>query len=127
MFYVYTIWCDSEAYVGFTSRPPPQRWVEHKKRASDGSKTKFHTALRKTGITRSDVQEIQDEVSALKMEIIKIHCYSEMGICLNSTSGGEGNNFKVRYKDSEWVITKVSQKAKLNRRRSYRRKSKRRR
>ena len=121
MFYTYLIWCDSEVYVGFTSRPPRVRWDEHKESAANGSNTKFHRTLRERGITKTAMQRYDNEIDALVGEIRLIEIFKTLDKSLNSTKGGEGNNFKVRIVDSEVIATPVSEKVKQQRRAYYKR------
>ena len=125
--YTYELWCDSEVYVGFTSRSPTVRWEEHKEAAKEGRKTKFYDALRSHSITKSSSTIHENEIAALVSEIEKIEFYTKKGICLNMTAGGEGNNWKVRIRDGKVEIRPVSKKVKQQRRAWYARKRRRRR
>lgn len=127
MHYIYKIRCDSEIYVGYTSRPPRLRWEEHLENAAAGGKSKFYKRLRETGITDKTYHEYDSEVEALVAEIQLIAFYTARGCSLNSTKGGEGNNYKVKIKDGQTVIREVSKKTKQARRKWYASKRKRKR
>ena len=120
--YTYEIWCDSEVYVGFTSRLPHERWQEHVQKAykpTKRSKTKFYCCLKSVGITKTNSTAHIDELSALLHEIKQIEYYNSHGISLNSTKGGEGNNINVSIKDGKISIKPVSKKTKEQRRKYY--------
>ena len=122
--YTYEIWCDSEVYVGFTSRSPEERWREHIEGAyKRNRKTKFYLALKEKGITNTNSTPHMDELEALVHEIKQIAHYKEKGICLNSTRGGEGNTIKVNIIDGQILVWPVPEKVKKARRKYYSRKA----
>lgn len=115
--WTYEIWCGEEVYIGFTSRPPTTRLGEHLEEAFTRCKTRFHKTLKANGITDYVKVKHPDEIAALKHEILEIAKYKEKGIALNSTSGGEGNNYRVKLmKSGDWQVKKVSEKIKKSRR-----------
>lgn len=115
--WTYQIWCDSEVYIGFTSRRPSVRFDEHLDNAYKGKKTRFYSKLRQTGITKTSIQKHKDELTALIAEIRMIEFFQP--IALNMTTGGEGNTIKVKLVDSEIIVTPVSEKTKQQRRKWY--------
>ena len=89
---------NDKKYVGYTSRSIHTRLREHLKSARKG-RTKFYNCLRKHGFKSIELLvEFKSELQALEYEINYI---TEHPGLLNTSSGGEGRDFKVNVEIDE--------------------------
>lgn len=81
-------------YIGFTTQNPRSRLEQHLESAKTDSKNKVHKELRKFGFLHEFevISSYANEVLGLVGEIVNIQKYNAG---LNSTKGGEGNNYNV--------------------------------
>ena len=82
-------------YIGYTSQDPHKRLNQHLASAKDeDSQLKVHIELRRFGFIHEFevMSEHENEILGLVAEITNIKRYNPE---LNSSIGGEGNNFNV--------------------------------
>ncbi len=92
--YIYKMTIGANIYIGFTTKNPNTREQEHKTSAQSGSMQLIHKELRKWGLNYlfEVLGEYENEVHALLDEIKFIQKYNAR---LNSSNGGEGNQFRI--------------------------------
>lgn len=92
--FVYKLSVGGSDYIGFTSQKPETRLQQHLDSAKERSPLNVHKELRRFGYLHEFevVSEHEDEVSALVAEIINIKKFQSE---LNTSIGGEGNNYNV--------------------------------
>ena len=97
--FVYKLSVGGSDYIGFTTQDPKNRLEQHLMSAREGSQQKVHVALRRFGYIHDFeiISEHENEVLGLVAEIINIKKYAAE---LNTSIGGEGNNFSVVEKKS---------------------------
>ncbi len=91
--YKHTSKTSGKSYIGFTTTTTKKRFMSHLHRASKGSKTHFHNALRKYGkddFVTTILVTASCLVSARKAEISCIEYYDTYNSGYNMTTGGEG-------------------------------------
>ena len=92
--YVYQIKVGGREYIGFTTQNPQTRLEQHLSDAKEGSKQEIHIALRRLGYLHkfNVLSQHPTEVEGLVEEITAIEKFNPE---LNSSLGGEGNDFDV--------------------------------
>lgn len=91
--YVITNLINGKRYVGITVGAASQRWAKHLNDAKNGSRYKFHRAIRKHGADNFSVRVLfhSDDYAALKAkEIHYVQVYDSFHNGMNSTLGGNG-------------------------------------
>ena len=99
--YVYQIIVGGREYIGFTTQNPQNRIEQHLSDAKEGSKQAVHIALRRFGYLHefNILSEHPSEVEGLVAEITAIEKIKPE---LNSSLGGEGNDFDVDLRMNEF-------------------------
>ena len=91
---VYKLSVGGSEYIGFTTQDPVKRLKQHLDSAGNDSKLKVHVELRRFGYLHDFevISEHENEVLGLVAEISSIKKYQP---ALNTSIGGEGNDFDV--------------------------------
>jgi len=104
---------NNKIYVGCTTKPIEQRFVEHIQRSKNNkfNKTKLYYSFKKYGIENFSIELIEecDEKLMFIREIEYIKEFNSYNNGLNSTEGGEGC---LGYKHSDDIRKKISEKTK---------------
>ena len=82
-----------KSYIGYTYKTIEQRWKEHCALSTNGSKYKFHRAIKKYGIDnwQHEILETCNSIQEVKSnEQYWIEFYDTMHSGYNMTSGGDG-------------------------------------
>ena len=95
---------NNKPYIGWTKKPLPVRWDQHKKSAMKHSgNRKFYNAIKKYGIDAWNIEILEENLEpifAKQKEIEYIKFFNSYNIGYNSTFGGDGNNGIVMSEES---------------------------
>lgn len=126
MGYIYKITnlVNQKVYIGLTERDIQTRWSEHKQKASQGSMTYFHAAIRKYGFNNFCIEKIDevDNNNLKEKEKYWINYYrsNNCKFGYNSTSGGERSiqlDYKSIYRlwDNNYAISQIANELDIDR------------
>jgi group I intron endonuclease len=88
---------NSKSYIGKTKNTIEDRFIGHKSDAANGSRTRFHCAIRKYGLDQFKI-EILEAVQESELDIRERFFIATHKPEYNMTAGGDGGAQKIKMK-----------------------------